>query len=316
MNFVAGRNNLALTIYVPYDCPNDCPFCTSKKEYSFIKGNVERVLTQMTDVFKNHNFPIKDVVITGGEPTANIDILKQIFRNIPLQYHVYINTTLLDKNFEDFYEFVRNNRFNLCGVNVSRHATSYEEELMMLHGIANDDKIEELAKITSVRINCVAPTIDNYKNIVARWENRGVEVSFRADYTTIKTRLDLTTPYADFPLELAKNYNYVSSGGCNVCHTMIFTTENNMTIRYHRGKEKTMIVRHDEVEYNDIIIFQNGRLSLDWHKDDETMLYTTLAKRFYARPISVTKPPRSRTSSCGGSSCGGYSVRYSCGGGC
>ena len=30
--FVSGRNNLAVTIMVPFDCPNNCPFCESKKD--------------------------------------------------------------------------------------------------------------------------------------------------------------------------------------------------------------------------------------------------------------------------------------------
>ena len=33
MEYVAGRTNLACTIFVPYDCDNNCPFCTSKWMY-------------------------------------------------------------------------------------------------------------------------------------------------------------------------------------------------------------------------------------------------------------------------------------------
>lgn len=32
-NYICGRSNLALTIQVPYDCPNTCPFCTAKAKY-------------------------------------------------------------------------------------------------------------------------------------------------------------------------------------------------------------------------------------------------------------------------------------------
>ena len=39
MEYVAGRNNLACTIFVPYDCDNNCPFCTSKWMYRECGGN-------------------------------------------------------------------------------------------------------------------------------------------------------------------------------------------------------------------------------------------------------------------------------------
>ena len=43
MEYVAGRTNLACTIFVPYDCDNNCPFCTSKWMYreSGMKMDIE-----------------------------------------------------------------------------------------------------------------------------------------------------------------------------------------------------------------------------------------------------------------------------------
>ena len=33
MKYIAARKNLALTIFVPWNCTNNCPFCTSKCDY-------------------------------------------------------------------------------------------------------------------------------------------------------------------------------------------------------------------------------------------------------------------------------------------
>ena len=41
--FVSGRRNLALTVMVPFDCPNNCPFCESKKEYATNRPSLDGV---------------------------------------------------------------------------------------------------------------------------------------------------------------------------------------------------------------------------------------------------------------------------------
>lgn len=76
MNYLAGRSNLACTIFVPYDCKNNCPFCTSKSMYRDIQFDLERILERIKLV--NACNAVTEYVITGGEPIANLDILKQI----------------------------------------------------------------------------------------------------------------------------------------------------------------------------------------------------------------------------------------------
>ena len=67
MNFIIGRNNLALTIFVPFDCSNNCYFCTSKAGYRTNPPNLRKVKEAIIDFFTNYRYPITDVVFTGGE---------------------------------------------------------------------------------------------------------------------------------------------------------------------------------------------------------------------------------------------------------
>ena len=68
MEYVAGRNNLACTIFVPYDCDNNCS--------SGMKMDIDRII-EMID-YANQSPTISEFVITGGEPTANLPLLKRI----------------------------------------------------------------------------------------------------------------------------------------------------------------------------------------------------------------------------------------------
>ena len=61
-----GRNNLALTVFVPFDCANNCRFCTSKALYSNSDTSVESVEYQMRRVLNEFRYPIRDIVFTGG----------------------------------------------------------------------------------------------------------------------------------------------------------------------------------------------------------------------------------------------------------
>ena len=58
-----------VTVFVPYDCQNNCPFCINKKEYADCSGfSLEKILAsiQVMDGIT----PRCDFVFTGGEPLA------------------------------------------------------------------------------------------------------------------------------------------------------------------------------------------------------------------------------------------------------
>jgi len=55
-----------VTVFVPYDCQNNCPFCINKKEYADCSGfSLEKILAsiQVMDGIT----PRCDFVFTGGE---------------------------------------------------------------------------------------------------------------------------------------------------------------------------------------------------------------------------------------------------------
>ena len=82
-----------VTMFVPYDCNNACPFCVNKQEYRDTSSfDLERCYKSLE--LMDRIFPYNDVVLTGGEPLADIDCLGEIIDHIKPTHHLYINTTL------------------------------------------------------------------------------------------------------------------------------------------------------------------------------------------------------------------------------
>ena len=280
-HYHCGRNNLALTIQVPYDCPNNCPFCTAKEKYKNERPNFIRVKNVMETILHGR-FPIKDVVFSGGEPSANINKLQELINKVPSNKNVYINTTLLSSTYEDFVNLVKKNP-KIKGVNISRHASSFEEETALLHHIATDEQIGALARLISVRINVVLYQDIDIEKIIARWNKySGIEISFREDYRKVTSEKELCEENY-FTAKLNSLFNYINHGGCNVCHTHQYNLPSTeMTIRYHRGFEHTLIEHEDYFEYNDIIIEPNGEVLLDWeYKEENIQHYRQAVKSLY-----------------------------------
>ena len=56
-----------VTIFVPYDCGNNCPFCINKKEYADCSGfSLEKIIESIRVM--DSITPYCDFVFTGGEP--------------------------------------------------------------------------------------------------------------------------------------------------------------------------------------------------------------------------------------------------------
>lgn len=320
--FVSGRHNLALTVMVPFDCPNNCPFCESKKEYATNRPNLNKVLNTMELFFKKNNtLEVPEVVITGGEPMADIRALYAIINTIPSDKDIYINTTLIKRNFDAFVDLV-NNHPQIKGINVSRHCTTYEEDRKTLHGIVTDNEISRIKK--SVRINCVIKDRKHsfFRGVIARWERTDVELSFREDFNEM-TEEALHNPYSHSLPYVATVKEYLDHTFCKVCDTTVFCSSRGLIIRYHKGLKNTFInLGKNKYEINDIIIRQDGSIFCDWdftnaHILPPELLYDDMKdimKRSRERMIEIASTP---AYTCGGgwSSCGGgYRVR-TCGGG-
>jgi len=257
MNFIKGRNNLAVTVYVPYDCPNNCEFCTSKQEYS--RGsNLENIKEQLKQVRKSS---INEVVFTGGEPMANCKTLLELISLVDNK-DVYINTSLIYPTFEMFCDLVN---FTKCikGINISRHAVDFEHENLSL--ISRDHFVNMINK--PIKINVVIgenATSSYFKSVLKRWGYYDVKVSFRADFN--KTTPEELHNLGDVTLqELLKFGEFVDRKYCDVCDTTLMKRENQL-YEYHRGLETTSIKLGNSIIVNDIIIFPDGEMCYDWNR--------------------------------------------------
>lgn len=321
--FVSGRSNLALTIMVPFDCPNHCPFCESKKEYSKNRPSLDGVISAIQRFYRDNNtLDVPEVVITGGEPMANLEALKKILDVIPSDKDVYINTTLLRHQFNAFAELVNNTK-KIKGISVSRHGYDYDDDCEMLRGIAPDHWLSKIKK--SIRINCVVDNNTNIYEILDRWVRyHSVELSLRENFNTM-TLGELHNPYSGFLPRLASEFHYVGHTQCKVCDTTTFRAkQGGLVVRYHKGIKNTLVtLGNDKYEINDIIIRQDGQVFCDWDFTNKTLLPTQLLRdnmrelmaRSRERMVEIASTPEP---SCGGvGGCGGitYTPRLSCGGG-
>ena len=80
------------TVFVPYDCNNNCPVCINKKESADTsKFSLEKIIESIKIV--DSITPACDFVFTGGEPFANLSSLEKMLNTVPNTHKIYINTT-------------------------------------------------------------------------------------------------------------------------------------------------------------------------------------------------------------------------------
>ena len=93
MNYKTREGGATVTVFVPYDCDNHCPFCINKQEYENCEGfSAEKICA---GIDRLHAItPRCDFVFTGGEPLANPAVLQQLLDHVPEGHRVFINTTL------------------------------------------------------------------------------------------------------------------------------------------------------------------------------------------------------------------------------
>ena len=144
-----------VTVFVPYDCQNNCPFCINKKEYADCSGfSLDKILDSIRVM--DSITPRCDFVFTGGEPLANLNALQRMLDAIPATHKIYINTTFPAQaatTFEEMLAFTERNKDKITCMNISRHLQHYVEE-------SPDEVLGKIACPT--RINCVL-----YKNYPA-----------------------------------------------------------------------------------------------------------------------------------------------------
>lgn len=261
MKYKIGRNNLAATIYVPYDCDNNCPFCTSKIEYRQHFPNVGRIVQALKSLVDNPL--IQDIVFTGGEPLANMTILKMLVDITKNKgKNVFINTTFPKDSHDSLFYLLEEG--NVSGINISRHESSYEQDSKLFYNIAPDWLISKIS--VPVKINAVVTNVDSFITklpaMINRWNKPNIRLCIRHDFrTTTFTNLHTLT---DDPIlnYLIQNYSFESHTFCDVCDTVNFEEG----ISYHRGMEHSSIKMGDTVIVNDIIVFPDGFIAYDWDR--------------------------------------------------
>ena len=255
-----------VTIFVPYDCKNNCPFCINKAEYANMEGfSVEKIIKSIKRM--DAITPYCDFVFTGGEPFADMASLQRMLDVIPTTHKVYINTTLPvfeNQSEEDIIEFTRKNRHKITCINISRHMQHYVQE-------SNDGMLSKL--FVPFRINCVLykdypadrilPYLERFRKVP------GASIQFRFDYTAT-TPENLYDQEGDKILsDLKAIAPYTGLDGCRMRCGFHFDY-NGMELTYHKTLPYSTIVETDPengITYDilyDILIKQNGDIHGDW----------------------------------------------------
>lgn len=250
MLYQSGRGNLALTVFVPYDCKNNCPFCTSKQMYN--KGNLAEMDYIINNIIKLGNLNlIKDIVFTGGEPFADLKKLQLLIDAAYLtKKNIFINTTMPDVN------FINKNKNKITGISVSRHIKVKTQEEF-------DKKLSNIevpVRINSVLYNISKDDKDELKEFINKYS--AFPIHFRENYRgmTIEKLKNVADNYFCKILAEELKLHYYYGGGCHVCEDEVF--ENN--IHYHRGMEFSSFVIGDTTVINDVIIYPTGEICYDW----------------------------------------------------
>lgn len=284
-----GRDNLSLTIFIPWDCNKNCPFCTTKSSYSKELADIDSIIKLAKKTLLK--IPsIKDIVISGGEPLDNLKSLLKLIKNLePYNKKIYINTSfpIIDKEGESTLKKILK---KVSGINISRHVEHDYSDFSSLSYIK--DFVQDLS---SVRINIL---LNDHIDILDLSKSRKILDSIESikefDYFDIQLRANYLKTGTDFSESCKFNLKdkrddtnlYLSLIGdiktsyCSVCFTssIVYNSRGN-TISYHKGLRKTKLFNktHKFYEVNDVIITPQGTLKLDWEDDpidlDKILLY-------------------------------------------
>ena len=252
-----------VTVFVPYDCQNNCPFCVNKEEYENMEGFSLEKICESIRVMDGIT-PECDFVFTGGEPFSNLESLQILLDQVPATHKVYINTTFpvfADRTGDEMIEFVERNKDKITCINISRHLVPYVEE-------SPDELIARIP--TNTRVNCVLyrdyPR-DELVQYMRRFKKYRIPIQFRFDYTDT-TPENLYDEEHDMILRDLKEFcRYTGLDGCRMRCGYHFDFAG-LELTYHKTLPYSTIVENDgdqtyDILY-DILIKQNGDIHGDW----------------------------------------------------
>ena len=275
-----------VTIFVPYDCKNHCPFCINKGEYADTTGfSLEKICESIRRM--DAITPRCDFVFTGGEPFSNLESLQVMLDQIPATHKVYINTTLPVSEHQteaDILAFAERNKHKITCINVSRHMQHYVVE-------SNDSLLSKLP--VPFRVNCVlyknypadqlVPYMERFRRIP------GASIQFRFDYTATTPENLYDEDNDQILQDLKQVARYTGLDGCRMRCGFHFDYKG-MELTYHKTLPYSTIVEKDPadgVTYDilyDILIKQNGDIHSDW---DGTLLDVDAYEKVVFEPYDL-----------------------------
>ena len=253
-----------VTIFVPYDCQNHCPFCINKKEYADCTGfSVDKIIESIRTL--DAITPGCDFVFTGGEPLSDLNALQRMLDAIPATHNVYINTTFPAQphtSFDEMIAFTEHNKNKITCMNISRHLVKYVEE-------SPDEVLGRIA--CRKRINCVLYKkypADKLPSYVERFLPYHISVQFRYDYTATTPENLYEEDNDPILQDLRRLFTYKGLDGCRMRNGFHFEYKG-LHMTYHKTLPYSTIVETDEngVTYDilyDVLIKQNGDIHSDW----------------------------------------------------
>lgn len=282
MEYITRTGGATVTVFVPYDCTNHCPFCINKAEYSDTsKFNIDEVIRSIK--IMSVMTPECDFVFTGGEPLANLESLDKMLEAVHQRgtnHKVFINTTLPvnEKTNEETLARCLNFWYGskmITGINVSRHLRKYVQEC--------DDKIFTLLNFEP-RVNCVLYNLDlldkdldtKLINFVNRFKDKTGYIQFRKDYVVTTPSNLYDEKHDEILNKLKEVFKYVGSFGRYRMRVGYEFTAGGYKVTYHKTLpySKIYLTNNSSVLY-DIIIKQDGSIKEDW----DTCLEVTTTNR-------------------------------------
>lgn len=269
MNYITREGGATVTVFVPYDCDNHCPFCINKAEYKDTsKFSLDEIIRSIR--IMSVMTPACDFVFTGGEPLADLEALQKMLKAVhqpDTNHKVFINTTLpANRGLETLASYL--NRWKqeglITGINVSRHLNKYVQEC--------DDAIFKMLTFEP-RINCVLYNLHaadkNIKQKLIDFVNRFKDITgyvqFRKDYV-VTTPSNLYDEEGDEILKVLKEtFEYISPFGQYRMRCGYEFNYNGYKVTYHKTLPYSRIyLTNNSVALYDIIIKQDGTIKEDW----------------------------------------------------
>ena len=252
-----------VTVFVPYDCQNNCPFCVNKEEYENMEGFSLEKICESIRVMDGLR---RNAILYS--PAANRFRILNLFRSSWIRCRRRIRSISIrhlpvfaDRTGDEMIEFVERNKDKITCINISRHLVPYVEE-------SPDELIARIP--TNTRVNCVLyrdyPR-DELVQYMRRFKKYRIPIQFRFDYTDT-TPENLYDEEHDMILRDLKEFcRYTGLDGCRMRCGYHFNFEG-LELTYHKTLPYSTIVENDgdqtyDILY-DILIKQNGDIHGDW----------------------------------------------------